>query len=111
LPHCIIEYSKNLESRAAVLMRGVYDASVKSGFFSEKGIKVRAIPYDHALVGGVESVFVHVTARIFAGRSTEQKAQLSELIMSEIQQVGVESCSLTVEVVDIDNQSYAKFGE
>ena len=108
MPHCIVEYTESLESAVDEIMREIHKASMITGLFSEKSIKVRAIPYRHALVAGLEAPFVHVTARIFAGRTIEQKMQLSGQILQGIKQVMLEACSLTVEVVDIDEQSYAK---
>tara|TARA_B110000211_G_C13794896_1_gene427899 strand:- start:153 stop:488 length:336 start_codon:yes stop_codon:yes gene_type:complete len=108
MPHCIVEYSQVLESAVDEIMLALHKASMTSGLFSEKSIKVRAMPYKHALVAGVEAQFVHVTARIFAGRTLEQKAQLSRQILLGIEQIVLKDCSLTVEVIDIDEQSYAK---
>ena len=42
------------------------------------------------------------------GRTAEQKSKLSGFVLDELKRVITHDCSLSVEVVDIDGDSYAK---
>jgi 5-carboxymethyl-2-hydroxymuconate isomerase len=51
MPHCIIEYAKEVEQSLAVnaLLLGVHQTVVGSQLFEEQSIKTRAIAYEHYL--------------------------------------------------------------
>ena len=91
-------------------MPAVFSAAASSGLFEPDGrdIKVRAVAYDHYLTGPSKGDFVHVTVRLLAGRTTEQKMRLSQTVLAQLQALALPHCSLTVEIVDIDRASYAK---
>ena len=108
MPHCIIEHS--IEIDGDVLVSLVHQGALQSELFQPQGsdIKVRAIPYSHYQTGSVDIEFVHVTLKILSGRSTEQKSRLSALVLARLQTRLKKNCSLSVEVVDIDRDSYTK---
>ena len=108
MPHCIVEHSHDLSANS--LVDKVYQGAVASELFSIEGsdIKVRSIPYSHYKTGSVDISFVHVTVRILPGRTAEQKSKLSSLVLEHVKQTVSARCSLSVEVVDIDGDSYAK---
>ncbi len=108
MPHCIVEHST--QYNAARLIDCVHRGAVTSELFSIEGsdIKVRSIPYSHYKTGSVDIGFVHVTLRILPGRTAEQKSKLSGFVLDELKRVITHECSLSVEVVDIDGDSYAK---
>ncbi|MCY4345121.1 MAG: 5-carboxymethyl-2-hydroxymuconate isomerase, partial [Gammaproteobacteria bacterium] len=72
MPHLIVEYSANLESRLGLeaLMATLRDVAVAGGVFPLAGIRVRAAPRDHYLIadGDPAHGFVHVMARVGKGR-------------------------------------------
>jgi 5-carboxymethyl-2-hydroxymuconate isomerase len=108
VPHCIIEHAASL-SGDRVMLR-VYDAVKASGLFDPDGrdIKVRNLAYSHYWVGGEKSDFIHVVLKILAGRSAAQKQQLSHMVLTELSTLNLNRCALSVEVIDIDRDSYAK---
>lgn len=110
MPHCIIEYSKGLEAAISPdeLSSVVFQGALESGLFTPADIKTRVIPYTSYQVGETTAGFVHVTARILAGRDETKKKNLSHHILQKLQQVDQPNTSYTVEVVDIDVASYAK---
>lgn len=110
MPHCIIEYSSSLEAKVdpQQLISATFDGTEASGLFDAKDIKVRAIPFSHHFSGGAEADFIHVTAKIMLGRSVEQRQQLSSAVLRHLADLGLESISLTVEVIEIETPSYAK---
>ena len=108
MPHCIIECSDNFSNSSKLLIDAVHQGALASELFSEDDIKTRLVTYDAFQTGTTEKPFVHVVAKILAGRSSEQKSTLSHVILSELQAINLGMCSITVEVVDIDTSSYAK---
>lgn len=108
MPHCIIEHSASLNSELLVSL--VFSGALKSALFEADGsdIKVRAIAYQSYLTGIEKSDFVHVVLKILSGRTSAQKQSLTQAVLDELQQLGLQGCSFTVEVLDIDRASYAK---
>ncbi|MBU1712985.1 MAG: 5-carboxymethyl-2-hydroxymuconate Delta-isomerase [Proteobacteria bacterium] len=110
MPHCIIEYSNEIEKfvKPIQLTNAVYQGALKSGLFKDDDIKTRSIAFDSYQSGSLRKAFVHVTVKIFSGRNLEQKKTLSELIISQLKTIDFPSTLLTVEVVEIEKESYAK---
>jgi len=110
VPHCIIEYSKDLESLVNPLrmINAVHHGAVASKLFDESHIKTRARAYDVYKVGISDKAFVHVTANILSGRSVRQKTELSENILTELKRLQLLSVVITVQICDIDTESYSK---
>lgn len=108
MPHCIIEHSASLDAK--LLLPLVFSSVKNSQLFEPDGsdIKVRAMAYQHYLVGQSQADFIHVVLRILSGRTTEQKQHLSALVQEALAELKLAPCSITVEVVDIDRDSYAK---
>lgn len=113
MPHCIIEYSKSLEHSLSIdeLVGSVHRGALASGLFEEGDIKTRAIPYACFQIGTGQhssASFVHVTVRLLAGRSGGQKTKLSDAVLQSIRELNAQIGSITVEVVDMAIESYAK---
>lgn len=108
MPHCIVEHSASLDSE--LILPLVFSGAMKSELFEINGsdIKVRAITYHSYLTGSEKSDFVHVVLKILSGRSLEQKQMLSKSVLAQLQRLELKSCSLTVEVMDIERVSYSK---
>jgi len=110
MPHCIIEYSKALEQEveAESLVSAAQAGIVDSGLFESADIKIRALAYETQWIGCARGRFVHVTTRIFSGRSNDTKRRLSGLIQARLERLVPPPLSLTVEICDIHRESYAK---
>lgn len=110
MPHCVIEYSQNLEQEVPPMdwMEAVQTACIKSALFQSNDIKIRAFPCKHFITGGVQDAFVHVTIRMLQGRSAEQKTTLSEDVLTALCSFAVKQVSLSVEIIEMDNQTYRK---
>jgi 5-carboxymethyl-2-hydroxymuconate isomerase len=110
MPHCIIEYAKELEQTLAIneLLLVVHQAVVASQLFERQSIKSRAIAYEHYLTGGEKKPFIHITLRILLGRNHQQKKDLTELVLDKLRELVKPAISLSVEVMDIEKISYKK---
>ena len=110
MPHFVIEYSQNLEEQtsATTLMDKVFTGGIDSELFAEKDIKVRAIAYNQQINGANLSDFIHISSKILSGRNSTQKSQLSAAVLAQLQSLELKNTSITVEVLDMDKESYAK---
>lgn len=108
MPHCIIEHSSSLKGEE--LLSPVFQGVLGSALFTADGsdIKVRALPYSVYQTGNTGADFVHVTVRILAGRTEVEKQKLSAGVLAAIDSLKLANCSVTIEIVDIDRQSYSK---
>lgn len=108
MPHCIIEYSEVIDSSAQALVNCTFQGALSSGLFQAEDIKVRALGYRDYCVGGKKSPFIHVTTRLLPGRTAEQKMQLSNSILAQLDSLELANTSISVEAIDIDKSCYAK---
>jgi 5-carboxymethyl-2-hydroxymuconate isomerase len=110
MPHCIIEYSAKITENLPVaqLMHAVYKGANQSKLFAGADIKVRACAYDDFYLPGAEQVFVHVNLKILSGRDLSQRQSLSDSVSNQLERLGIEDATITVEVTKIEKESYVK---
>jgi 5-carboxymethyl-2-hydroxymuconate isomerase len=110
VPHCIIEYSQDLEVEIepSKLIKLVHQGAATSKLFDESHIKTRALAYTYYQTGISDNAFIHVTAKILSGRTQAQKAGLSKSILSQLEKLALSSVTITVQICDIETESYAK---
>lgn len=89
-------------------METVYKAAVTSAVMQPDDIKVRALPYTHFRLAHQQQQFVHVTCRLLAGRSNDQKETLAKSVRQHLAELLPEVYSLSVEIVDMHPDSYKK---
>ena len=113
MPHLVVEYSANLESRLELeaLMAKLRDVAVAGGVFPLAGIRVRAARRDRYLIadGDPAHGFVHVMARIGEGRAEAvRRAQAQALFdalrahLEPLSRDQVGGLALSLEMVQID---------
>ncbi|GHB27816.1 5-carboxymethyl-2-hydroxymuconate isomerase [Pseudovibrio japonicus] len=110
MPHAIIECSKDVLKlhSSQTLCEEVHKVTFASNLFGERDIKVRLLPFEDYLAGGKREDFIHITAYILAGRTTDQKAKLSSSILERMSDLFPQVEFITVDVRDIDREIYAK---
>lgn len=110
MPHCIIEYSKNLQKlvKPSKIISVVHQAAVESDLFDPTDIRSRATAFDDYQNRADKQHFIHVTLRIMHGRNQAQKTQLSRKIIKALESLNLSSIILSVEICDIDKTTYAK---
>lgn len=111
MPHLIIEYSQDMDvdNKVPAMLDAVHNAAVATGLFDEGNIKVRAIPLMHYRFGKGRDPFIHAQLRIQMGRNQAQKKNLSNEVLKVLREQGWPTAMITVEVVEMDTTSYAKF--
>ncbi|MGS0682791.1 5-carboxymethyl-2-hydroxymuconate Delta-isomerase [Shewanella sp. 125m-7] len=111
MPHCTIEYSAPLAEVLSIeaLVTASHRGLIEAELFEAKAIKTRAYPCDFFQVGDdVDGQFIHLNIAIMPGRTDEQKALLIERVYDAIALISAAVNSVTIEVVDINQQHYFK---
>lgn len=110
MPHLIVEFSAEQASRAQVerMLDAAHQAVVDSGLFEPDHIRVRALPLAFYRCGGEASHFIHAQLRLHRGRSPEQKRCCAAAVRDALQAQAWLASSITVEVVEMDSDSYAR---
>ena len=111
MPHIIVEYSSNLEDGVDVrrLIDDLHGTVVRSGLFEQAAVRTRAAPRSLYRIadGAPQNVFLHITARIRAGRTAgDRKALGASLLQTARDAIAAQPApppiGLTVEVHEID---------
>ena len=109
MPHVTIEYSSNLEDGVSVrrLVDELHKSVVDSGLFDLSAIRTRALPRAVYRIadGNPDNVFLHIIARIRAGRSVEDRKKLGNALLQTAKAaLGANSrpIALGVEIHEID---------
>ena len=111
MPHLIIEYVEHLadEEKLPAMIDAVHAAAKSSGLFDERDIKTRLIPLTHYRAGAAGESFIHVELRLLDGRNAAQKKQLAEGVLKAVLEQGWNPDQASVEIVDMERESYAKY--
>jgi 5-carboxymethyl-2-hydroxymuconate isomerase len=111
VPHIIVEYSKNLEAAVSVpkLIEEVHQAVLRSGLFEPAAVRTRAAPRAVYRIAdnAPENLFLHVVARIRAGRTVAARKSLGERLLAAVKETlnalpPATPVAATVEVQEID---------
>jgi 5-carboxymethyl-2-hydroxymuconate isomerase len=91
MPHIWIEYSANLKERVeqAGLLEAIHRAAIATNAFPIGGIRTRArVVADYRIADGhADNGFVHIVARIAAGRDQQTKKYIGESLFAELCQL------------------------
>lgn len=110
MPHLIIQYAQELarDEQVPPMLDAVHEAAASTGLFDESHIRTRAFPVAFYRVGTGRDPFIHAQLRILPGRTPAQKTTLSNAVLAALREQGWAAKVITVEVVDMDGESYAK---
>ena len=111
MPHLLVEYSANLEVDLAprALAEALHAAALETGVFPIGGCRTRLARRDVYVIGDghADNCFIHVQARIGAGRPPEVRQHAAEQIFARLQAItaavfSARPLGLTLEIVEID---------
>ena len=112
MPHIIIEYSRNLvdDLNLPELLIDMHNALADTGIDKTR-IKTRAIALDHSIVGDKEDngAMMHCTLLLLEGRDIETKKNIGDKLyklMSKNVTNIIQNCSVTLEIRDMDQETY-----
>jgi len=111
MPHIIVEYSSNLADGVDMrrLIDDLHRTVLQSRLFEPAAVRTRAAPRSLYRIadGAPENVFVHITARIRAGRTAgDRKALGASLLQTAKDAIAAQQTpppvAVTVEVQELD---------
>jgi 5-carboxymethyl-2-hydroxymuconate isomerase len=118
MPHCILEYSTNLEALPdwVEVFEDVHAFLVGTGLFLLDDIKSRAVGREHFLVadGAPARAFVAMNVCILDGRDDEVKALVSEGVLEVLKRhlrttCEGKRCSISVRITEMERSSYQRW--
>lgn len=109
MPHFIIDCSQDILQQRPPdeLMDAVYKVADATGLFAPNDIKVRLQPYQYYRLGTGKKNFLHVFGYIMEGRTTEQKAELSGQISTQLSELLPDISFLSVNISDFEAATYS----
>lgn len=111
MPHIIIEYSANLDADLdmGALAAAIHAAALETGVFPIGGLRTRVARRDVCVIGDghADNSFIHVQARIGAGRPADVREAAAALMFERLKAVTAEifatrPLGLTLEIVEIE---------
>jgi 5-carboxymethyl-2-hydroxymuconate isomerase len=117
MPHCVLEYSDNILEKSEIrnVLKSINELLDKSEQFRLSDIKSRAICYETVYLGdgSPERAFVNLKVSILSGRNLiirkELSTKLHDLLIEKFSSSTQNTkCSLTVEIKEIDTETYSK---
>ena len=111
MPHIIVEYSEGIVDDKSVefVLRTIHQSIADSGLFKANQIKTRAYPFRDFTNAGGSDPYIHIQARIKLGRDADNKKRLGEEILAGLSSLNIPASVITVEIIDMDRDSYGKF--
>jgi 5-carboxymethyl-2-hydroxymuconate isomerase len=108
MPHFVIDCSEGVVAAKPVdeLMREIHDIAEASGLFRPGDIKVRVRPFLHFTVADARRDFIHVFANIMEGRTIEQRADLSQAIITKLKSMFPEVPAISMNVFEFEKATY-----
>ena len=108
MPHFVVDCSHAVlepYSEDEIIER-VHRAANSANLFDEDDIKVRLNPYLTYSVGNSREPFIHVFASIMEGRSIEQRAHLSRLIVGELVSLFPDVRKIAINIAEFERATY-----
>jgi len=115
LPHIILEYPERCLSEPQVneALRSIHSSAAASDLFEKSHIRTRAYAFKQYTHGDEanDAPYMHIQARIKSGRDADKKKGLSDSILQGLQCLGLPVGVITIEVIDMNRESYSKYSE
>ena len=108
MPHFTLDCSENILElqEPKKVLEEVFESAFSTGLFGRYDIKVRMNPFKHSLVQGSDADFIHVFANIMEGRTTEQKNNLSKLIITKLKFMFPDVPIISINIRDFEKDTY-----
>ncbi len=108
MPHFVIDCSDSILNvhNEQTINEHIHQVASASGLFEESDIKVRVNAFSQYLVGNKKVDFIHVFANIMEGRTTEQKAALSNSVVRQLSEMFPNVANIAMNVRDFEKATY-----
>ncbi|WP_299688525.1 5-carboxymethyl-2-hydroxymuconate Delta-isomerase [uncultured Vibrio sp.] len=112
MPNLVLEYSNSVDERVNIqgLLEDLHQVALTCGLFDVPSVKSRSLRCHNWLVGDEEDSvdFIHISFELLAGRTEQQKRELSRTLMQTLQEQASHVRSLTVNIRDMDKGCFQK---
>jgi len=111
MPHIIAEYAASIANHHDLdaLCKELFDAAMTtSAFDTPEDIKVRMLPASHWFQQIENPSFVHITVRLIAGRTKDQKKEVTEKILQAAANRLTDVGSISVDIKEIERATYRR---
>jgi len=108
MPHFVVDCSQEIlsvHSEQEIIVQ-LHIVANKSKLFEENDIKVRVNPFKTYLVGNQKQDFIHVFSHIMQGRTTEQKATLSNTVVTKLSEMFPQVSNIAMNVSEFEKSTY-----
>lgn len=108
MPHFIVHCSEEILDGLSEdkLNEEIHLVANKSGLFEESDIKVRVMPFSNYSVGNQKTPFIHVFASIMQGRTKEQRASLSKIVVTKLVELFPQVQNIAMNVDEFEKATY-----
>lgn len=108
MPHFIMDCSDQVFKvhEEKFLINQIHQVANSTGLFDENDIKVRLNPYKVYSVGNKQEDFIHVFAHIMQGRTSDQKAKLSKLMVNKLIELFPNVPNIAMNISDFEKATY-----
>ena len=108
MPHFVVDCSEDILSihDENTINEQIHIAAYLTGLFDEGDIKVRVNPFKTYIVGNKKEDFIHIFSNIMEGRSTEQKANLSKVIVKRLAEMFPKVQNISINVRDFEKATF-----
>jgi 5-carboxymethyl-2-hydroxymuconate isomerase len=110
MPHFVVHCSEDVLTHALPeqILTNISDSARETGLFNPKDVKARILPFkkEYYQVAGTKSDFVHVFAYLMQGRNTDQKQQLSELVVGNLKTLLPKIPLVSINIMDFEKATY-----
>lgn len=108
MPHFVVDCSESILSvnDENIIIEQIHIVVNSTGLFTESDIKVRVNPFKTYIVGNKKDDFIHVFSNIMEGRTAEQKANLSKVIVKRLTQLFPTIQNIAVNVREFEKATY-----
>ena len=110
MPHIIFEYAEKMldEAQVEAVLLKVHHSIAESGLFKANQIKTRAYPFRGFTNAGGRGPYAHIQARIKSGRDADNKELIGGVILDGLRTLNIPASVISVEIIDMDRDSYGK---
>lgn len=108
MPHFIIDCSKDLLKLHSEdeIIKQVHLSAVSTKLFNKNDIKVRINSFEKYSTGDKKENFIHIFSNIMEGRSIEQKANLSKIIVKDLASLCPSVPNIGTNVIEFEKANY-----
>ncbi len=108
MPHFVVDCSESILSihDEGTINEQIHIVANSTGLFDESDIKVRVNPFKTYIVGNKKEDFIHVFSNIMEGRTSDQKANLSKVIVKKLTEMFPHVPSIAINIRDFEKATY-----